>query len=136
MGGIPGGFFCEGGGYQSTTGGEIISHGCCTRGFFFDAAMSPGAVGSQGKGFPMIATPGIFFDAAGWAWASWKARIKVFPTIAAPGSPPDQANMLVCHPESCRSPIPAIHLYLEYPVGLFAGSWPLSRALDRPGRKI
>jgi len=136
VGGVPGGFFVRGGDTRARQVGKLFPTVAAPGGFFFDAAMSPGAVGSQGKGFPTIATPGIFFDAAGWAWASWEARIKVFPTIAAPGSPPDQANMPVCHPESCRSPIPAIHPYLEYPVGLFAGSRPPSRALDGPGRKI
>jgi len=44
-------------------------------------------------------------------------RGKGVPTVATPGSPPDRAGMPGYHPESCQSPVPAIHQYWEYPVG-------------------
>ena len=84
-----GGFFSGQGCPQQTPAAsmENISHGCSTSREYFDAAewhQAPG--GSQGD---------------------------VIPTVAAPGSLPDQTETPVCHPDSHRSPIPANYPYWE-----------------------
>ena len=66
--------------------GEGDSHGCCTR---------------------------EYFDAAEWRQAPGGGQGDVIPTVAAPGSLPDQTEIPVCRPDSRRSPIPANYPYWE-----------------------
>ena len=66
--------------------GEGDSHGCCTW---------------------------EYFDAVEWRQAPGGSQGDVIPTVAAPGSLPDQTETPVCHPDSRRSPIPANYSYWE-----------------------
>ena len=54
-----------------------------------------------------------YFDAAEWRQVPGGSQGDVIPTVAAPRSLPDQTETLVCHPDSCQSPIPANYRYWE-----------------------
>ena len=66
--------------------GEGDSHGCCTQ---------------------------EYFDAAEWRQVPGGGQGDVIPMVAAPGSLPNQTEIPVCRPDSCRLPILANYPYWE-----------------------
>ena len=80
--------------------------------FFSWAGVPPiDACSRCGRYFPQLQRILGIFDAAEMAPGARGGQGKVVPTVATPGSPPDQTGIPVCHPESHRSLIPAIHPY-------------------------
>ena len=84
---------------------------------------------ARGEEIPTIATPRIILVPRNVPQVPWEARGEGIPTIATSGMP-------VCNPESCRSPIPAIYPYWEYPVDPVAGPSPPHKTIKHPGEKI